>query len=599
MPSPAVFAPTASDSPQADRERGGLRRTDPLMVVIAATALLLLVIGFSFLGSLPGVHPAPVLLEVSSWALFSLAGMIARHRRPHNRIGPLMLLAGFSMWATSLTAAPVPVLVAIGTAVATLPLALTLHLVLAFPSGRLRGRLARVLVAAGYVTSLVLQAPLYLIGDGPLALTDAGPALTWIPAVQFIQSAVGVSALLTGAVLIADRAWRTDALERKLLGPVVWYRIGCLVLIAAAALAGRLLPGTEVAMITGLAQLVAIMGIPLVFLVGLLFGSFGRAGEVDEMVARIGAAGPTAARLTSAVADALGDPDAVVVFARTGRPGFVDAVGVEVDVSADRTRQLHPVRYDGRVVGGILHRHGLVADDALLDVLAGIVGLAIDQQRLVAEQHALVAELQRSRRRLLQAEDAERRRIARDLHDGAQQHLVVLGMTARQLSRTTTDPGVADTAAEIADGVSRVLAEFRDLIAGIMPAPLQDRGLGPAVELLAERMPIPTRVSVGPDPERPAADVESTLYFLVAESLTNVIKHAGAGTAEVIIRRADRDGRGLMTVTVSDDGRGGADPAAGHGLRGIADRVEAIGGALRVDAAPDGGTRVYAEVPCG
>src|SRR5690606_29261833 len=114
-----------------------------------------------------------------------------------------------------------------------------------------------------------------------------------------------------------------------------------------------------------------------------------------------------------------------------------------------------------------------------------------DQQRLVAEQHALVAELQRSRRRLLQAEDAERRRIARDLHDGAQQHLVVLGMTARQLSRTTTDPGVADTAAEIADGVSRVLAEFRDLIAGIMPAPLQDRGLGPAVELLAERMPIP------------------------------------------------------------------------------------------------------------
>ncbi len=576
------------------------------MIMIAAMAIALLLVQVSFLVAVPEPAPFSIVLEVSTSALFLAAGLIAWRRRPHNRIGPLMLLTGLSLWVSGLTVAPVQLLAAIGTIGATLPLAMALHLVLAFPSGRVRGRLAGVLVVIGYLTSLVLQAPLYLIGDGPLAVTDAAVALAWLPMIMVLQSSLGVSALVVAAVLIAHRARGADPVERRVLGPVVWYRIAVLLIVGAAALIGRFSGASEPAFIASHLQVAAIMGIPLVFLVGLLFGSFGRAGEVDELVAQIGAATPSTAQLTSAVADALGDSGALVVFARADQPGFVDAAGEEIEVDADRTRRLHPVRYGGQVVGGIYYRHGLIADDTLLDVLAGLVGMAIDQQRLVAEQSGLVAdlltresELQNSRRRLLRAEDTERRRIARDLHDGAQQHLVVLGMNARQLSRTSADPAVARSAAEIADGMTGVLAEFRDLIAGIMPAPLVDRGLVPAVELLAERMPIPTRVTVRFEPERLAADAESTLYFLVSESLTNVVKHAAASSAEVIIGRSDQAEPLLVTITVVDDGSGGVDPSRGTGLRGVADRIAAVGGTLQVDSTEGFGSSVHAEVPCG
>jgi signal transduction histidine kinase len=575
------------------------------MIMIAVLAFVLLLVQTSFLLAVPGLSPGSVALELGTTGLFLAVGMIAWRRRPHNRIGPLMLLTGLSIWVASLTLAPVPLLVAIGTIGSTLPLAMTLHLVLAFPSGRVRGRLAGTLVVIGYVTSLVLQAPLYLIGDGPLAITNSAAAQAWLPVIMVAQSTLGVSSLVVAAVLIAVRARGADPVERRVLGPVVWYRVAVLLIVGAAAVIGRFSGGSEVAVIASHLQVASIMGIPLVFLIGLLFGSFGRAGEVDEMVAQIGAAMPSTAQLTAAVADALGDPGAVVVFARSGQPGFVDAAGEEIEVDADQARRLHPVHYGGRVVGGIYYRHGLIADDALLEVLAGLVGMAIDQQRLVAEQSTLVADLrireaevQSSRRRLVQAEDAERRRIARDLHDGAQQHLVVLGMNARQLSRTSADPSVARAAAEIADGMTGVLSEFRDLIAGIMPAPLLDRGLLPAVELLAERMPIPTRVTVRTEPERLPADAESTLYFLVSESLTNVVKHADASAAEVIIGRSGAGGS-LVTISVIDDGSGGVDPARGSGLRGVADRIAAIGGRLRIDSADGVGSSVHAEVPCG
>ncbi len=576
------------------------------MIMIAVLASALLLVQISFVLVVPGLSPGSVALELGTTALFLAVGTIAWRRRPHNRIGPLMLLTGLSMWIAGLTLAPVPVLVAIGTIGSTLPLAMTLHLVLAFPSGRVRGRLAGTLVVIGYVTSLVLQAPLYLIGEGPLAVTNSAAAQAWLPMIMVAQSALGVSSLVVAAVLIAYRARGADPIERRVLGPVVWYRVAVLLIVGAAALIGRFSGGSEVAVIASHLQLASIMGIPLAFLIGLLFGSFGRAGEVDEVVARIGAAMPSTSQLTAAVADALGDPGAVVVFARSGQRGFVDAAGEEIEVEADQARRLHPVLYGGRVVGGIYYRHGLIADTGLLEVLAGLVGMAIDQQRLVAEQSTLVAdlrtreaELQSSRRRLVQAEDAERRRIARDLHDGAQQHLVVLGMNARQLSRTSDDPAVAHAAAEIADGMTGVLSEFRDLIAGIMPAPLLDRGLLPAVELLAERMPIPTRVTVRFAPERLAADAESTLYFLVAESLTNIVKHAEASSAEVIIARSETAGTSLVAISVVDNGRGGVEPSRGSGLRGIADRIAAVGGRLRIDSADGVGSSVHAEVPCG
>ncbi|MDQ2849296.1 MAG: histidine kinase [Actinomycetota bacterium] len=147
---------------------------------------------------------------------------------------------------------------------------------------------------------------------------------------------------------------------------------------------------------------------------------------------------------------------------------------------------------------------------------------------MISELRTRESELYRSRRRLLQAEDVQRRRITRDLHDGAQQHIVFLGLMARRLSRSATDPDVAASAVDIADGMTGLLAGFRDLIAGIMPAPLLDRGLVPAVQLLAERMPIPTTVTAYVPAGELPTDAESTLYFTVSEALTNVVKHAAA-----------------------------------------------------------------------
>jgi signal transduction histidine kinase len=212
-----------------------------------------------------------------------------------------------------------------------------------------------------------------------------------------------------------------------------------------------------------------------------------------------------------------------------------------------------------------------------------------------AQLRARVTALEASRDRAVDAAEDERRRIERDLHDGAQQRLVSLAMDlgmAREKLRK--DPqaatGLVDAAHEEA---KRALAELRDLARGIHPAVLADRGLDAAISALAARSPVPVGVEVAT--ERLPGPVESTAYFVVAEALTNAAKHARAGEVTVrIARHGD-----LLVVEVADDGVGGADPAAGSGLRGLADRAAAIDGRLTVTSPPGGPTLVRAELPCG
>lgn len=205
-------------------------------------------------------------------------------------------------------------------------------------------------------------------------------------------------------------------------------------------------------------------------------------------------------------------------------------------------------------------------------------------------------ELRESRRRIVDAADAERRRIERDLHDGAQQRLVALALTL-QLIEATLGAGRVEEAQEMlrraADELGGAIDELRELARGIHPAILTARGLPPALEVLVGRLPIPVELSVEVD-ERPPAPIEAAGYFVAAESLANVAKHARAGRAWISARRVD----GHLVVEVRDDGIGGADPR-GPGLRGLADRVEALDGRLRVEGGTDGnGTVVRAELPC-
>lgn len=235
---------------------------------------------------------------------------------------------------------------------------------------------------------------------------------------------------------------------------------------------------------------------------------------------------------------------------------------------------------------------GALARSRLVDATA----LEAENVRLDAELQARVEELHASRQRIVEAGVAERRRLERDLHDGAQQQLVSLALTIRMArGRLPDDP---DAAAELLDGAGEelglALAELRELARGIHPAVLSDRGLGAALEALAGRAPLPVELSHGVAVEGMPETVESATYFVVAEALTNVAKYADATRATVSVTRAD----GLVEVAIADDGVGGADPGRGSGLRGLADRVAALDGSLDVDSKPGDGTTVTARIPC-
>jgi PAS domain S-box-containing protein len=214
--------------------------------------------------------------------------------------------------------------------------------------------------------------------------------------------------------------------------------------------------------------------------------------------------------------------------------------------------------------------------------------------RLNAELQDRLEELAASRARIVAAGDVERRRLERNLHDGAQQRLVALALSLRLVAgKLASDP---DVARELLAGAGRELAlaldELRELARGLHPAVLTDRGLRAAVEMLADRVPFPVELAAMPD-ERLPEPVEAGAYYLIAEALTNVAKYAHASTVRVAVSTSD----GRVTVEVSDDGIGGADPASGSGLRGLADRVEALGGALAVTSPVGAGTTLRAEIP--
>jgi signal transduction histidine kinase len=219
--------------------------------------------------------------------------------------------------------------------------------------------------------------------------------------------------------------------------------------------------------------------------------------------------------------------------------------------------------------------------------------MAEENVRLDAELQARLDELRESRVRILQAGDDARRKLERDLHDGAQQRLVGLALDLR-LAREKLDDDPRAAAAmldEASAELARATAELRELARGIHPAVLSDRGLQAAVELLADRAPLPVRIDASLDGRLPEP-VEAAAYFVIAEALTNVVRHSGAQRAEIGVRRDD----GRLLVEVSDDGGGGAD-TEGSGLRGLADRVAALDGNLEVAGAAGTGTTVRADIP--
>jgi signal transduction histidine kinase len=302
------------------------------------------------------------------------------------------------------------------------------------------------------------------------------------------------------------------------------------------------------------------------------------------------AAGPVREML----AESLGDRTLSIAYWLPDRGVFVDEAGRPVELPGPGSgRAWTAVEREGRRVAAIIHDAELDTGPELVAAAAAGAALAIDNERLKADLRARVEELRVSRVRIVEAADAARRRLERDLHDGAQQELVALALGLRLLRARVADGDAGALVEELAGKLDVALAQLRELARGIHPAILTERGLGPAVEALTERAPVPVDVAVDVA-ERPSPAIEAAAYFVVAEALTNVAKYSRAERAAVDIRRTGDEVR----VLVEDDGVGGADLERGTGLRGLVDRLAALDGTLAIDSPPGGGTRLRARIPC-
>ena len=304
---------------------------------------------------------------------------------------------------------------------------------------------------------------------------------------------------------------------------------------------------------------------------------------------------PAGAPVRESLASSLGDRTLWIAYWLPDREAFVDERGHTVPLpEIGSGRAWTSVDYEGRRVAAIIHDAHLKASPELVEAAAAASSLALDNERLKADLRARVQELRASRVRLVEASNAARRRIERDLHDGAQQQLVAMAVELRLLRNRI---GANTEAIELVDRIDTKLAaamdELRELARGIHPGILTDRGLSPALESLASRAPITVECEIDL-PVRPPPSVEAVAYFVVAEGLTNVLKYAQAGRATI---RARYDGDDLL-VEMEDDGVGGADERKGTGLQGLRDRVGALDGTLSVTSPEGGGTLVRACIPC-
>jgi signal transduction histidine kinase len=301
--------------------------------------------------------------------------------------------------------------------------------------------------------------------------------------------------------------------------------------------------------------------------------------------------GIPAGGLRDVLARALGDPTLQLAFAAPTGAGYIDGAGHPVEVTSENPdRALASIARDGRALAVLVHDRTIDDENpGLVEAVSSAARLAIENEQLTAQVRAQLEEVRASRARIVDATDAERRRVERDLHDGAQQRLVALAMRLQLAKDASGSAGALIE--EATTELQAAIAEVRDLARGIHPPILAEAGLAAALETLAERSPVAVRVQAADVRYRPA--VETTAFYVVAEALTNAARYAGA--TEVVVD-VEQEGRSL-TVTVTDDGRGGADLEAGSGLRGLVDRVAAVGGHLTVTSPIGGGTTVRADLP--
>jgi signal transduction histidine kinase len=487
--------------------------------------------------------------DLAVGCLLIACGAVAWDRRAESRVGPLMTLAGFTwflgtLWATALYLHRGPLV----------------HLHLSYPTGRVPGRAALVVVTAAYVDAAI----------EPLASNDV------------LTLALSGAVALTAVQVFA----RTSGPARKAGGPA---------LAAALAFAGVLalgavdrLAGWDADRAVLWAYDVVIASVAIVLLVDLLRGRWTEA-VVTGLVVDLGAGGD-GATLRAKLASALGDPSLVVGYRLAVADSFVDDAGRPVDLPAPESgRAMTRIDDRGESLAVLVHDAELLTDRRLVESVAAAARVAVANARLQAEAQTRAGELEASRRRIVEAADAQRRRLEEQLRLGAERRLETVATLLADAR------GGARADGQAIEGLEGELAEtrreLREFAQGVHPAALAERGLMPALRLLAERSPIPVEI-VG-EVGTLTPPVEAAMFFVCSEALANTSKHADATGVRIELEQRAGD----LVLTVADDGVGGADLAQGTGLRGLVDRVHALGGTLGLESEPGRGTRVEVRVP--
>jgi len=535
-------------------------------------------------------------------------GVLVWRRRPESRTGVLLTALPLSVVLADLWPVfPRSVLaVTIGVAATWLQAAIIGHVVLSYPTGRLNTRLDRVMVAGAYLFAAAYAVPLLFFYDpqtphgrdlyecvvcaipythvGWYDVTRTRDVLDWV--------LFGLAFVFLA--LLVRKLARASRLGRRVVLPLA--AAGFFVAVEFAVQYG--LYGEPVDSFHSSAWFWVItaagLAVPLALAAGLLWGRTARSAVADLVVELEHVPGGS---VRDALAKAVGDPSLELGLWLPEQRIFVDPAGntFELPLSSPE-RAVTTLGPADDPVAVLVHDPALLEQRALLDAAGAAARLALENERLQAELRRQLDEVQESRGRIVQAGDDERRRLERNLHDGAQQRLLGLGL-ALQLVRSHLG-GEPEAAAELLGEAEQelrsALDELRELARGIHPAILTDRGLDAALRALAERSTVPVTIVAMPA-ERLAEPVEAAAYFLVSEALANVVKYANASEVEVSVTRRN----GAAVVDVTDDGVGGADPSLGSGLRGLTDRIQALGGRLDVESPAGTGTRVHAEIPCG
>ncbi len=498
---------------------------------------------------------------LTGWTMIA-CGLAGWSRRPQSRSGALLAATGFAWFAPNFAATGAAALAWLSAHALYLYRGPLVQLVLTYPQGRPVRRLDRAAVAAGYAAAVLTP--------------------VWADGIATI-----VVACLLVAVAIRGYA-RAAGRERRMRLAALWATAVLAAAWAVIALVRLTAPGQAAAAATLHAYQVALCGLSLGLLVGLLRGSWERA-DVADLVVELGET--RSGTLRDELARALGDPSLQVGYWVPQRAGFVDSEGRPIRIP-DRGsgRSMTMVERDGQRLAVLVHDPAVLSDPGLVEAVSSAARLAAANARLQAEVRARLAEIGASRRRILEAGDEERGRLERRLREGALRRLGEVAETLRRARRPAAG-GADECLARAEIQLARTQEELRRLARGIHPRELSERGLAAALASLARDVPLPVKLAVSAAGESPAA--AACAYFVCSEALANVAKYAAASKVAVSVRSDP----GATTVEIEDDGAGGADPGRGTGLRGLADRVETLGGTLTVDSPPGRGTRLVAVIP--